>query len=126
MSKLDKQVIFKIKRIYEKPAKGDGYSILVDRLWPRGLKKEDAALDCWLKEIAPSVALRKWFDHQPERWADFSLQYKEELAKNPAVAKLLEKTKTQAHITLLYAAHSETYNHAQVLLGFLEEQLMQG
>lgn len=126
MDKLSKQVIFKTKRIYEEPATGDGFRVLVDRLWPRGLKKENADLDCWLKDIAPGTALRKWFDHRPERWSDFNLQYKEELAKNPAVAELLEKTKTQSRITLLYAAHSETYNHAQVLLGFLEEQLMQG
>lgn len=116
--------MLKTKRIYEKPTSADGFRVLIDRLWPRGLKKEDAQIDIWLKAIAPSTALRKWFDHRPERWVDFNLQYKKELAKNPAVTELIENIKAHQTLSLLYAAHSETYNHAKVLLDFLNEQLM--
>lgn len=109
-----------IKRVYEAASPEDGYRILVDRLWPRGLRKEDASIDWWLKDIAPSPDLRTWFGHKPERFNEFSLRYQEELQDNPAVAELQEKiTNTTATVTLLYGARDTSNNHAKVLLDFL-------
>lgn len=110
-----------IKRIYEPAEKKDGKRILVDRLWPRGLKKESAHLDEWVKAVAPSVALRRWFDHDPAKWEAFSLQYTLELKKNKAVNDLIDELKHAGTFTLLYAAHDEQHNHALVLQRFLEE-----
>lgn len=109
----------KIKRVYEKAAK-DEYRILVDRLWPRGLTKEQAAIDLWLKEIAPSPGLRKWFGHDPERFLEFRTHYVEELAQNPAVAIVSNLLAKHKIVTLVYAAKSEDINHAVVLKGFME------
>jgi uncharacterized protein YeaO (DUF488 family) len=111
-----------IKRVYETPASSDGYRILVDRLWPRGLSKEKAALDLWLQEIAPTPELRKWFNHVPERFADFTAQYEEELTHNSAVKQLRAIMQDHQTVTLLYAAHSPDINHAKVLLNFLKHQ----
>jgi uncharacterized protein YeaO (DUF488 family) len=111
--------VIKIKRVYEKAAK-DEYRILVDRLWPRGLTKERAAIDLWLKEIAPSSELRKWFAHNPERFLEFSARYGEELAQNPAVAIVSDLLTKHEHVVLVYAAKSEDINHAVVLKGFME------
>jgi len=110
-----------IKRIYEPYAASDGFRILVDRLWPRGLKKEDARVDRWMKEVAPSSALRKWFDHDPAKWAEFTHWYQEELQANPAFAELtgLIKEKGSA-VTLLYAAKDEAHNQAVVLQGVID------
>lgn len=106
----------KIKRIYEKPLPSDGYRMLVDRLWPRGISKKTAALDQWNKEIAPSTALRKWFGHQPERIEEFTQKYKEELAtKNDELDKIKALAQTQ-NLTLLYAAKDKQINHAKILL----------
>ncbi|GGG75544.1 hypothetical protein GCM10007415_04010 [Parapedobacter pyrenivorans] len=111
---------FKIKRIYDPPADADGYRILVDRLWPRGQRKEEAKLDEWKKEIAPSTALRKWFDHRPDRFEAFSAKYREELStKVSDLAKLRELAK-KGGVTLLYAAKDEKVNHASVLMQVLE------
>jgi uncharacterized protein YeaO (DUF488 family) len=109
---------FRIKRVYEKPATSDGTRVLVDRLWPRGLTKADAKLDLWMKEVAPSTALRKWFGHEPERFAEFKRRYKRELSKD-ALDKLrkLGKGKT---VTLLYGAKDPEINQAAVLLGLLK------
>lgn len=110
-----------VKRAYAAPARGDGLRILVDRLWPRGLRKNAAALDSWAKELAPSPALRRWFDHRPERFAEFKRRYRAELAGNPAVAETLGhigKRKT----TLLYAARDPAINHAVVLAEFLNRR----
>ncbi|WEK21565.1 MAG: DUF488 domain-containing protein [Candidatus Pedobacter colombiensis] len=115
--------MIKIKRIYEPASKGDGFRILVDRLWPRGMKKEDANIQLWLKEISPSTELRKWFDHQPQKWEVFKKGYMEELATNKAVKELLKVYETQPDITLLYAAHDQQYNHALVLLDFLKREI---
>lgn len=112
-----------IKRIYEPAEDSDGKRILVDRLWPRGVKKEAANLDEWMKEVAPSVALRKWFDHDPAKWEKFSLQYITELKQNKAVTDLIELLKYNQTGTLLYAAHDEQHNHAIVLQHFLTETL---
>ncbi|MBK5213258.1 MAG: DUF488 domain-containing protein [Flavobacteriaceae bacterium] len=111
-----------IKRIYEDASKNDGFRILVDRIWPRGVSKEDAKLDEWMKEIAPSTELRKWFDHKEERFDEFSNKYKTELKAHPdLVERLLEKAKVK-RLTLLYSAKNETNNQAVALKNFLENQ----
>lgn len=114
--------MIRIKRIYDAPEATDGMRILVDRLWPRGVSKEKAQLDEWLKDIAPSPDLRVWFGHKPERFHEFSQKYIAELADNPAVDHIHELHKTHKNITLLYAAKSPTVNHAVVLREFLENK----
>lgn len=107
----------KIKRAYDPPEKSDGYRVLVDRLWPRGIKKEDLPLDEWAKEIAPSTALRKTFSHDPEKWTDFQRAYKAELRKSEAktkIAELAEKAR-KGPLTLVYSAKDPDHNNAQVL-----------
>lgn len=111
---------FRIKRIYDDPADDDGCRVLVDRLWPRGVTKERAGLELWLKEIAPSPPLRQEFAHMQERFADFRVQYEDELEGNPAVEQLLELAARHQTVTLLYAAKDPEVNHARVLLEFLE------
>jgi uncharacterized protein YeaO (DUF488 family) len=114
-----------IKRIYEPAEKTDGKRILVDRLWPRGVKKESAQLDEWMKAIAPSDALRKWFhqDSDREKWEEFKAKYMLELKQNTAVNDLLDIISKNGKITLLYAAHDEQQNHALVLREFINELL---
>ncbi|TYP94823.1 Uncharacterized conserved protein YeaO, DUF488 family [Fodinibius salinus] len=113
----------KTKRIYEDYSKDDGFRLLVDRLWPRGVSKEEARLDKWIKDIAPSTELRKWFDHDPDKFDEFSKRYKGELTnRDKTVNYLLEKAE-QKKITLLYAARDKDYNHANVLKEFLEKKL---
>lgn len=112
----------RIKRIYETPAPDDGLRILIDRLWPRGLRKENAHIDHWLKEIAPSDALRREFGHDVSKWAMFQRRYREELAANPALEEL-RALAAQNDITLLYAAKDEAHNQAVVLKQVLEESL---
>lgn len=113
----------KIKRIYEPLEKSDGFRVLIDRLWPRGVKKETADIDLWLKEIAPSAALRKWFQHMPSRWDEFSKKYKLELSDSEAVDTLIDNIKKHKRVTLLYGARDEIYNNAQVLLKFINDKL---
>ena len=110
---------FAVKRIYEAPAHDDGCRVLVDRLWPRGVSKEDAALDLWLKDVAPSTELRKEFGHHRERFAEFAAKYRHELDENEAVATLLELGERHRRVTLLYAASDTESNHAVVLLEYL-------
>lgn len=111
-----------IKRIYEPPAGSDGRRVLVDRLWPRGVSREAAAIDLWLKTIAPTPALRTWFGHDPARFAAFRDRYREELDANPdAVAELLALV-DEGDVTLLYAAHDRQANHAVVLAGYLGDR----
>jgi uncharacterized protein YeaO (DUF488 family) len=107
-----------VKRVYDPAAPADGLRILVDRLWPRGLRKETVALDHWSKEVAPSTELRKWFDHRPERFPEFERRYRDELAENSHVKDLLAQV-GHAHATLLYAARDPRINHAVVLAEFL-------
>lgn len=107
-----------IKRIYDDADPSDGERILVDRLWPRGLSKEKASFDEWMKEVAPTSALRKWFDHKPERWSEFKERYRKELEANPAIEPLRQKV-AKGTVTLLYGARNREYNHAQVLAEFL-------
>ena len=105
---------FQIKRVYEPAKSSDGIRVLVDRLWPRGIKKSDARLDHWMKDVAPSPRLRLWFDHKPERFTEFSKRYKKELVGNPAVPEL-RKLGKGALVTLLYGARDPQVNHAVVL-----------
>jgi uncharacterized protein YeaO (DUF488 family) len=110
----------KVKRIYDDPSAEDGVRILVDRLWPRGLKKEAAKLDDWLKGIAPSDELRKWFGHDPDRWEEFKARYFHELEwQNEAINKIREKASSST-VTLLFAARDETHNNAVALREYLE------
>jgi uncharacterized protein YeaO (DUF488 family) len=112
--------MFKIKRVYEAPESGDGYRVLVDRLWPRGVSKEKAHVDSWMKEVGPSDALRKWFGHDPERWGEFQKRYKVELRKNAELTKELKQLEKQHHtVTLVYSAHDELHNQAVALSAFL-------
>jgi uncharacterized protein YeaO (DUF488 family) len=97
----------KLKRVYEKPARGDGTRILVDRLWPRALTKEKAALDLWLKEIAPSTELRKWFGHDPKKWKDFRRRYRTELMKHPADLEPIREKSRKGTLTLLSVARDQ-------------------
>ncbi len=108
-----------IKRIYEPAEKSDGFRILIDRLWPRGVKKEEAKIDVWLKEIAPSSELRKWFKHDPKKWNAFIKKYKDELQESPALEELRGLIKKHKTITLLYAAHDMQHNNALVLKDFI-------
>jgi len=105
----------KLKRVYEPPSRTDGTRILVDRLWPRGLSKKDAAIDHWCKELAPSTALRQWFGHEPERWEEFRRRYKTELAEAPEALAELRGFARKGPITLLFAAHDELHNNAVVV-----------
>lgn len=108
---------FSIKRVYETPSKEDGYRILIDRLWPRGLTKEKAQVDLWLKDISPSSALRKWFNHEPEKWTEFRKLYKAEIGKNKNATQILKvELKKHQKVTLVYGAKDEEHNDAVVLL----------
>jgi uncharacterized protein YeaO (DUF488 family) len=106
-----------IKRVYEPPSPKDGTRILVDRLWPRGVSKAMAALDGWNKDVAPSPRSRKWFDHRPERFAEFTKRYRAELARNPAVAELCV---LNGRVTLVYGARDPAIIHAVVLAKVLK------
>lgn len=111
------------KRIYEPADKTDGQRVLVDRVWPRGISKDEATLTLWLKDIAPSTELRKWFDHRPERWDEFQRRYRGELSSGKedaldALASLLE----HGRVTLLYGTREERYNNAVALAGYLKER----
>ena len=108
-----------LKRIYEAGSKEDGYRILVDRLWPRGFTKEKAALDLWLKEIAPSNELRKWFGHDPDKWKEFQKKYRQELKQNKEAVDILKDYIQKGNVTLLYAAKDEEHNEAQVIKDFI-------
>lgn len=116
------QPLIKIKRTYEQPAQQDGYRVLIDRLWPRGLTKEAAALDEWAKALAPSAALRKWFGHDPELWPDFQQQYLAELAANTALPVFIEQHRNRKVLTLVYGAKDASHNQAIVLQQYLEQQ----
>lgn len=108
------------KRIYEESSREDGYRVLVDRIWPRGVSKQKANLDEWLKEVAPSTELRKWFDHEEPRWPEFQKRYRAELGGNPEVDTLRRLMKEHDVVTLLYSARNEEENQAVVLLDYME------
>lgn len=109
-----------LKRAYEPFSPKDGFRILVDRLWPRGIAKDTAHIDLWLKEIAPSTALRQWFGHEPAKWEEFQRRYRDELQHNPeAIARIMEHVR-DGIVTLLYSAKDEKHNQAVVLKEYLE------
>ncbi|MEJ2440830.1 MAG: DUF488 domain-containing protein [Gammaproteobacteria bacterium] len=108
-----------LKRVYDPPAKADGERVLVDRLWPRGLTKVKARVDHWLKDVAPSTELRKWFGHDPEKWTEFKKRYRVELKNNPALSEL-QALSRQGDITLVYAAKDQLHNEAVALKQILD------
>lgn len=108
-----------LKRAYEPAAPVDGKRVLIDRLWPRGVSKEHAHVELWLKEVAPSTELRKWFGHDPEKWAEFQQRYRAELAGNPALAELRGFAQA-GDLTLVYSAKDELHNDAVVLKQILD------
>jgi uncharacterized protein YeaO (DUF488 family) len=111
---------FAIKRVYEPRSRADGYRILVDGLWPRGVTKGKAAIDLWLKEIAPSKTLRRWFAHEPDRWPEFCARYFRELdARNELLAPLVERAR-RGRVTLVYGAREDRFNNAAALKEYLE------
>ena len=112
--------MFKLKRVYEASQASDGYRVLVDRIWPRGVSKEKARIDFWMKEIAPSDTLRKWFGHDPERWHEFQRRYGEELRKEIGLPKQLKQLeKEHGTVTLVFSARDEDHNQAVALRAFL-------
>lgn len=115
-------MIVHIKRVYEEPDPSDGKRILIDRLWPRGLTKEKAKVDLWLKEIAPTAELRKWFGHEPSKWTEFKKRYQEELQDNHETVNILLSEIKKGKVTLIYSAKDEKYNDAVELKKYLEKK----
>jgi uncharacterized protein YeaO (DUF488 family) len=109
-----------IKRVYDQPAKADGFRVLVDRVWPRGVSKEKAAVDLWMKEIGPSTGLRKWFGHKPERWDEFRKRYRAELEGKGDLLDELRSHAAKDPLTLVYSARDEAHNQAVVIREVLE------
>lgn len=115
--------MFRVKRVYDRPAAADGYRVLVDRLWPRGLSKQNARVDLWLRDIAPSHELRKQFAHRQERWAEFQRRYAAELkGKKELLAQLRQLERKHGRVTLLFAAKDTRRNNAVALAGFLKKR----
>ncbi len=112
--------MIKLKRVYENPAQEDGVRILVERLWPRGLTKERAAIDLWLKDVAPSPELRKWFSHDPKKWKSFCERYKEELVQKKDQIDILDGKSKEGTVTFVYAAKDDEHNSAVALKMFLD------
>jgi uncharacterized protein YeaO (DUF488 family) len=115
--------MIQIKRVYDPPAKEDGARFLVERLWPRGIKKEALHMDTWCKNAAPSNDLRRWFSHDPAKWKEFQRRYRAELGENRAAWQPLLDAAKPGNITLLYSAHDTEHNSAVVLKSYLEERL---
>lgn len=116
-------VVLKLKRIYEAPQNSDGYRILVDRIWPRGVSKERAAIALWLKEVGPSTGLRKWFGHDPVRWLEFQKRYRQELRGRPELtARIKQLEKEHGVVTLVFSARDEERNQAVVIRDFLAKR----
>ena len=113
--------MIRLKRVYDPHADSDGKRILVDRLWPRGIKKEDAGLDLWLKDIAPSNGLRRWFSHDPSKWQEFKERYRKELDSSQKIIEDLRKESRRGTVTLLFAAKDTERNNAVVLKEMIEE-----
>jgi len=112
--------LIRLKRVYDPPSRQDGLRILVDRLWPRGLTKERAALELWLKDVAPSTELRQWFAHDPAKWKQFEARYRKELSRQKDAIEMLKKKAKRQTVTLVYAARDEEHNEAIVLKKVLE------
>jgi uncharacterized protein YeaO (DUF488 family) len=113
--------MIRLKRVYDSPAEEDGFRVLVERLWPRGITKAEAHLDLWMKDIAPGSDLRKWFAHDPAKWEEFSKRYEKELAENRELVNILEQKSRQTTVTLIYAAHDVRHNSAFVLKRIIEK-----
>lgn len=120
---MKKATVVKLKRVYEGSGRGDGTRYLVERLWPRGIKKVDLKMDTWLKDAAPSTELRRWFGHEPAKWKEFQRRYRAELDENPGAWKPLLEAAKQGNVTLLYSARDTEHNNAIVLKAYLEERL---
>lgn len=112
----------RLKRVYEPPSLSDGVRILVDRLWPRGVSRQDASADFWLKDAAPSGALRRWYGHDARRWKRFARKYRSELAREPEVLDLLDDLRRRTPVTLLFGARDEAHSHAVVLRKIIDER----
>ncbi|MGE4370043.1 MAG: DUF488 domain-containing protein [Burkholderiaceae bacterium] len=110
-----------LKRVYDPAEPGDGYRILVDRLWPRGMSKDQAHIDLWLKDVAPTPALRRWFGHDPSKWQAFRRRYFQELAQNTQTVRLITDRSGRETVTLLYAAKDTQHNHALALQQFIQQ-----
>ncbi len=115
--------MLKIKRVYEPPEPADGARFLVERLWPRGVKKEALKMDAWLKDAAPSPGLRKWYAHDVSKWREFQRRYRAELENNPEAWKPILEAAQRGNVTLLYSAHDTEHNSALALKSFVEERL---
>jgi uncharacterized protein YeaO (DUF488 family) len=113
-----------VKRAYDPPAAGDGYRVLVDRLWPRGLSKEALGIDAWLKELAPSIELRKWYAHDVERWDEFQERFWQELEEQQTAVEELAGRANDGRVTLVYAARDTEHNNAVALRDYLEQRMM--
>ena len=111
-----------LKRVYAEPAESDGTRILVDRLWPRGLTKEKARVDVWLKEIAPSAELRKWFNHEPSKWSEFKKRYWAEMSSNSEAVSALKKHVANGKVTIVYGAKDEEHNDAVAIKQYLDKE----
>jgi uncharacterized protein YeaO (DUF488 family) len=114
--------MLKVKRVYQAPAKEDGFRILVDRLWARGLTREKAKVDLWLKDIAPSDALRKWYQHDPEKWPEFKRRYFSELKDKKEFLDLIQSKAKKGTVTLLFSSKEEKINNAQALKEYLQKK----
>ena len=112
--------MFRIKRVYDPPEPGDGMRVLVDRIWPRGVKKAELAMDLWLKEVGPSSELRKWFGHDPAKWDGFKRRYGAELDKKPELTSLLKQHAGEGPVTLLFSARDLEHNQAAALKDYLD------
>jgi uncharacterized protein YeaO (DUF488 family) len=112
--------VIKLKRVYESPAEEDGSRILVERLWPRGLTKERARIDLWLKDVAPSPELRNWFSHDPDKWEEFQQRYSRELAEKKDLISQIKQKSRESTVTFIFAARDEQHNSAVVLKTFIE------
>lgn len=115
--------MIQIKRVYDPPAPDDGIRYLIDRIWPRGVRKEDLQVDEWLKEVAPSTGLRKWFGHEPEKWPEFQNRYETELEENPEAWRPIFEAARQGNVTLLYAARNQEHNNAVALKRYIDRKL---
>jgi uncharacterized protein YeaO (DUF488 family) len=116
--------VIKLKRVYDPPSDADGFRILVDRLWPRGIRKDQARLDLWLKDAAPSNELRKWYAHDPEKWPEFKKRYFAELGEKKYLLKDIEQAAGKGgNITLIYQSREERYNNAVALKEYIEKRL---
>ena len=115
--------VIQLKRVYDAAARNDGARYLVERLWPRGVKKESLPVQAWLKEVAPSAELRKWFSHEPAKWPEFRRRYFEELKANPQAWQPLAVAARRGRVTLVYSSHDTEHNNAVALKEFLQQRL---